>query len=570
MKLLFFGATLFCSYSFGQADNAIQSSSTVNDVIITEILADPTPAQGLPPAEFVEIYNRGSSSVNLSGWSFYEGSTKVLPPKILLQGARMIVCANSDTALFNAYGNTAGISSMSLTNSGEKISIRDAGGLPVDSVVFSDSWFGGTYKADGGWSLERIDDSFRCFNKNNWAPAVNSAGGTPGAPNSVAGLFIDDSPPIAIRAFCPDAKTVKVLFSEPLEPLYLDSIQINFQNGMQTIFVQSDGTDNASIVITVSDSIINGKTYLCRINGARDCPGNKMISEQELNFGIPDTTLIPDIILNEILFNPPEGGTDFIELYNRGNTLADLTDFSVLSINETTGLPEKVVEINGDPYLLFPGDYAVLCKAPDLVYQFYSTPFPQNFPVMDDLPAMNADAGEVGIMYNGIIMDRFRYNESYHFPLLQNVKGVSLERINPFSPGGSSVNWHSAAEPAGFATPGFRNSQFESVNTTPGVTAEPEVFSPDNDGFNDVVSFNVVQPGAGYIGNITIFHADGWEVKQITTDQLTGTEVTYFWDGSTSDGKIAPPGLYVALLRYFTINGEVLQYKIPVVLAVKF
>jgi len=570
MKLLFFGATLFCSYSFGQTDNTIQSSAIVNDIIITEILADPTPAQGLPPAEFVEIYNRGSSTVNFSGWSFYEGSSKALPPKNLMPGERMIVCANSDTALFSVYGNTAGLSSMSLTNSGEKIAIRDAGGSPVDSVVFSDSWFGGSYKADGGWSLERIDTSFLCFNKSNWAPAVNSAGGTPGAPNSVEGVFMDTSPPMAVRAFCPDSYSVKVLFSEPLEPLYLDSIQLNFQNGIQSTFVQLDGTDNTSILITISDSIVKGKIYLCRISGARDCPGNKMISEQELKFGIPDTSLTPDVILNEVLFNPPEGGTDFIEIYNRGNILTDLTTFSVLSINETTGLPEKVVEINGESYLLFPGDYAVLCKAPDQVYQFYSTPFPQNFPMMDDLPAMNADAGEVGVMYNGVLMDRFRYNESYHFPLLQNVKGVSLERINPYCATGISSNWHSAAEPVGFATPGFKNSQFEPTNTTPGVAADPEVFSPDNDGVDDVVTFRVVQPGAGYIGNITIFYADGWEVKQVATNQLTGTDATYSWDGTTSAGSIAPPGLYVALLRYFTLNGEVLQYKIPVVLAVKF
>jgi hypothetical protein len=462
----------------------------------------------------------------------------------------------------------AGISSLSLTNSGEKIAIRNSAGLSIDSLTFSDSWFEGTYKADGGWTLERIDTSFTCFNRSNWAAAIHPSGGTPGKVNSIAAVFLDDDPPVPVRAFCPDPVSFQIVFSEPLEFSLIDSIDIDILSGIQVMNVSSAGGDNTHILASLSDSISTGITYRCLVSGARDCPGNLMSANQEIWFGMADSSQVPDVVINEVLFNPPDGGADFVELFNRGSVIADLTSFSLLSYDEETGLPDEVAEIDGDPWLLFPGEYAVLSESPAAVAAFYSTTFPRGFPEMDDIPAMNVDAGDIGILFRGNPADRFRYTEEDHFQLLNDFKGISLERIDPYRASGDQSNWHSASEPSGFATPGFRNSQFASGDSShTEVVADPEVFSPDNDGVDDVVTFRVRTPGAGYIGSINIFHSEGRPVRELASEHLSGTEASYSWDGTTDSGTRAPMGIYIALLEFFTIEGTVQRYRVAVVLA---
>jgi hypothetical protein len=81
-----------------------------------------------------------------------------------------------------------------------------------------------------------------------------------------------------------------------------------------------------------------------------------------------------------------------------------------------------------------------------------------NIPV---LPSFPDDQGSVLLLdAQGKELDMFSYKDDYHFPLLSNREGVSLERIDPASPSQNPANWHSASTDAGYGTPGYVNSQF--------------------------------------------------------------------------------------------------------------
>ena len=41
-------------------------------------------------------------------------------------------------------------------------------------------------------------------------------------------------------------------------------------------------------------------------------------------FGLPDYVQPKDIVINEILYDPLPGGSDFVELYNKSNKIIDL------------------------------------------------------------------------------------------------------------------------------------------------------------------------------------------------------------------------------------------------------
>lgn len=541
------------------------------DLVITEIMADPDPPAGnLPNAEFVEIYNRGLLSVDLTGWILFEGSNRVLPSKLLQPGDYLIICANADTQSLLSYGLVAGVTSLSLTNTGEKIALRNPQGFTVDSVIYSDLWFGDSYKSDGGWSLERIDPDFTCGNPSNWKPSEAIYGGTPGSLNSVNGIFQDLMPPSLIHAFCPDSLTVTLVFDEALDTGAVTNTQL-FQNHNAPGVLSAGfaGTDLSRINLVLSAPVLTGIVYEITVDSMADCAGNYLYAAV-VRYGIPDSIGAGGLIINEVLFDPFTNGFDFIELFHYGKEILDLKKIKIASKDPGSGEIISVASLTGESRLMFPGDYMVLTENPEVVAAQYRTSFPYYFLKMNNLPSMNVDRGRVALMSDQVLIDEMHYEDDYHFPLLQNTDGVSLEKIHPARNPMEPFSWHSSALSAGGATPGLRNSVYsESPPPVKPVTVYPEIFSPDGDGNDDLVTFQLRPGEAGRIGNITIINRAGQPVYDHRKNTLLALSDSFSWNGISSGGVMAPPGIYVASIEIFSLDGRVDHYKIPFVLAAK-
>lgn len=541
------------------------------DLVITEIMADPDPPAGnLPNAEYVEIYNRSSLSVDLTGWILFDGSNRMLPPKIISPGDYLILCANADTQSFLPHGLVAGISTLSLTNTGEKIVLRNTLGFPVDSVIYSDQWFGDSFKSDGGWSLERIDTEFTCMNALNWKPSEAGNGGTPGNENSVKGVFEDQMPPLLIHAFCPDSVTVTLVFDEALDTGAVTNMHL-FQNQNASVVLSAGfaGTDLSRINLVLSAPLLTGIVYEIMVDSIADCAGNQMFAAV-VRFGIPDSIGTDGLIINEVLFDPFTNGFDFVELIHYGNGIVDLKQIKIASKDPDSGEMISVASLTGEPRLMFPGDYMVLTENPGVVAAQYRTSFPYYFLKMNTLPSMNVDRGRIALMHDQFIVDEMFYEDDYHFPLLLSTDGVSLEKIHPVRKSMERVSWHSCAMSAGGASPGLRNSVFsESPPADKPVSVYPEIFSPDGDGYDDLVTFQLRPGEAGRIGNITIINREGRPVYDHRENTLLALSDSFSWNGISSGGDMASPGIYVALIELFSLDGRVDHFKIPFVLATK-
>lgn len=158
-----------------------------------------------------------------------------------------------------------------------------------------------------------------------------------------------------------------------------------------------------------------------------------------------------------------------------------------------------------------------------------------------------------------------------HSALISDANGVSLERINPDAPAQDASNWYSAAESVGYATPANKNSQFNSSESTEfdDILVEPEVFSPDGDGYDDRVFIRYKFNEPGYIGNLTIYNKNGQLVKRIANNELLATEGSFAWDGLYEDNQKATIGIYIIYFEVFNLKGEVKSYKKTCVLASK-
>ena len=70
------------------------------DVIINELMYHPP--EGRDDWQWIELFNRGTESVDLSGWSFKKGVVFEFPPGTSLEGGGFLVVAR-DVKVFTTF-----------------------------------------------------------------------------------------------------------------------------------------------------------------------------------------------------------------------------------------------------------------------------------------------------------------------------------------------------------------------------------------------------------------------------------------------------------------------------------
>ena len=190
---------------------------------------------------------------------------------------------------------------------------------------------------------------------------------------------------------------------------------------------------------------------------------------------------------------------------------------------------------------------------------------------VDALPSFNNSDGTCIIYSNqNEIMDELNYSESMHFQLLNSFEGVSLERLSSQLPSAQESNWHSASESSRFATPGAENSQSLPVENMVGVfELSTSIFSPDNDGMDDVIQFHFSEMKSGCVGNLIIYNERGIRVKRLMRNEYLGPEGIAIWDGLSDSGEALAIGIYIATFEAFNEDGIQVNYKRDFILARK-
>jgi hypothetical protein len=293
-----------------------------------------------------------------------------------------------------------------------------------------------------------------------------------------------------------------------------------------------------------------------------------------LQFAKPESISGSEIIINEILPNPFSGGERFVELFNRSAKIFDLQNLVLLESDTLSEDGYKPVSISDEGYLFFPGQYLVLTRDPSDILSRYRVPDPDCFIKMASIPGMTDDENGTVILArkNDLeIIDRVNYSKDMNFALLTSPDGVSLERINPAESSDSKSNWHSAAGSCGYATPGYINSQNMAEGLTDDlVSLSPEIFSPDNDGKDDVLFIRFHPDRPGYVANISVFASYGRLVRQLVRNELVSTDGTFSWDGITAENIKAPNGIYIIRIDLFTPDGAVKHFLKSTVLGGRF
>ncbi len=545
------------------------------EIVINEIMADPTPVVGLPDAEYIELYNRSAFPVDLQNWSLLFGTTaKPLPKYILPAGGYVILCSTASKFFLSQYGPIIDFSSFSVTNISGTLTLKDYSGKIVHTISYVEAWFNSSYKKDGGWSLELVDPLNPCGEASNWKACTNAVGGTPGSINSVNAPNPDLIPPAIARIGITDLTHITVWFSESCDSTnILNTANYTIDNGVGSpVLVASQSPDYRQAKLTLSAPLSEGIIYtLTSTRDIIDCAGNQLLTGTSARFAIPVPVSANDIVINELLYDSPTGCVDFAEIYNRSSKVIDLKEILFVNYDTIAKAPKNFNEISKQPFLMFPGDYYALSTDSANIKAFYKTISPQSFINMSGYPSMNNDNGVVALTTKGgVVIDLVRYSSSMQYPLLKIVDGVSLERISPERPSKEATNWHSASEASGYATPGYKNSQFGiMINDENEIALSPSIFSPDNDGYNDFLTIAYAFGAPGNNITITIYDASGRLVRNLVNHELCGTSGAYTWDGINNDRRKAMIGRYIVFIEIFDMQGKVRQYKRTTVLGGK-
>jgi hypothetical protein len=159
----------------------------VSDVVINELMYNPITLND--DDQYIELYNRSASPVNLSGWTLGGGVSFTFPNGTTIAANGFLVIANSRASFLANYPavNPAivlGDYSGNLSGGGERVTLRQLDSLletvgnvtatnffqiVMDEVTYVDGGRWGEWADGGGSSLERIDPRANSRLPSNWA-----------------------------------------------------------------------------------------------------------------------------------------------------------------------------------------------------------------------------------------------------------------------------------------------------------------------------------------------------------------------------------------------------------------
>lgn len=436
------------------------TASSWGQVVITEIMYNP-PESGTDTYEYVEIFNTGNAAVNLLGYSF-DGFTYEFTSEFNLGVGEYALFAVDSIAFEAAFGVTAfQFVSGGLSNGGETIALFDANGNVVDEVDYDDS-FPWDASADGsGASLVLCDVSADNNDGANWDAASTGSGvlsegvemfANPGAasscPDGAVVRFLeteyefgeaDGTVTISVEISGAASSTLSVDVEADMMASTVDfgsdvsvaSTTLNFNTGEVV-----DTMDFTFSIIDDSDVESLETLVLNLTNASMDVSINTLQGSTIVAITDNDAT-IPDIVINEIMYNPPGDDSmfEYLELYNNGTAAVNVAGFYF-----TEGIEDTLHDVT-----IMPGGFLVL--AVDSVayadnyggtaYQWTSGALGNGGEDIELRDAM------------GNVVDFVDYDDAAPWDEAADGSGSSLVLCDPSSDNSLAESWIAGVQPSG-------------------------------------------------------------------------------------------------------------------------
>jgi PKD repeat protein len=417
------------------------------DIVINEIMYN-SPGTD---EEWIELYNNSGMDVDVSGWFVQDNDpthTPIAIPSgtILSDGQYYTISIDSDGNFpFTPDLDGTLQADWSLSNSGDDVNLFNLGRISADYVPYSDATPWPSTPDGNGPSLSLLDPDLDNTMGENWAASLQADLGSPGAENFPPVPTILLSSPIGGEAWeqgsMHDITWSTIVYTGQIKIELIDT-----NTWVPQLLVSNISSSLNSWTWTIMSGQATGDDYIIRISDLASGP----VGESPNTFSIVVPYVQPEIVITEIMYNPPESGNDsleFIELYNNGTEPVDMTGFE---FDEGVGFIFPAVILNPAEYLLVSVDSVAMFNAfGTMAYQWTSGAL--------------SNGGELIQLVdnNGFFVDSVRYDDHMPWDSLADGFGPSLTLCDPGLDNGLAGNWTASTE---FA---IINSVGDSIWATP-------------------------------------------------------------------------------------------------------
>jgi hypothetical protein len=457
--------------------------------------------------EFLELKNTGATPLDVSGF-YFEGITYTFPPGTIIPPNSFYVLGRSRSAFTNRYPGITlnGVYTAKLDDGGEKIRLRNSDGNTVISVEYDDDplW---PLSPDGlGYSLVLANafgnpdsaDTWRASSRLHGSPGVDDpepayslgivinevlAHADPPFEDAIelhntgtnavdiSGWYLSDDFVRTNAAGAYDVKKYRIPSGTVIPPggfkVFYDAdfrsnnpdVPFALSEFGETVYI-SAATANGALL-----GYVMGATFPASENGvsigryatsrgvdfvplSRTTFGNDAPSAlEQFRTGTGAANAPPRVgplVINEIMYNPTAGGSEFLELLNIAASPLDISGWTVVGASFTfptnTVLPPNglvlLLKTNTTSAAMFRASNSV----PDSVPIFAHDSVLEN-----EGEALRIDKPNNPATDPPIPMERIRYNDKTPWPTEADGEGPSLERYAASSYGNDPINWRTVS-----------------------------------------------------------------------------------------------------------------------------
>lgn len=488
---------------------AYATAMRVTEIMYHPADDDPLDAIGDDAYEFLELHNSGATDLDLSDFFFDGITYTFPPSSVVSAGGYVVLIRDVAAFQARYPGvSYDGIYLGKLSNGGEKIRLRNGGGTTVISVEYDDDppW---VLSPDGlGYSLVNQSPDEDPDEAANWR-ASRDVHGSPGAPDPspayAPGVFISE---VLANAASPYEDAVEIehggsgiadmsgwfLSDEArdvngtLDPVLLKKFALPAATSIApghhvSLYEQEFNSLNPRVPFALGAH--GGRVYLSSADASGNLTGhivaldfpatdlntsygrvstsvgfeNARLAAPSFGVGTPTSivefrtgtgapngpALVGPVVISEIMYNPSETGSEFVELYNLSGSSVDLSGWDIDGISGFKFPPGTFLPAGGFVLLI---DTAKRSPAQ------FRTDFnvPASVPIFGDL----FDLGNAGESLRlekpnpvplepDILVERVRYNDKSPWPTEADGAGPSLERFVLGGYGNEPLNWRAAA-----------------------------------------------------------------------------------------------------------------------------